>query len=114
MNHKYAPDMDAEDAFGISQTQIDRILELFDEGPEGFERAEEESRRCGLDARKFDDVLEWFGRIPPPAPEVSDEEAAEMAAERDAEDFYNANDSEDFSDWDMGLIGGDSDLMGER
>jgi len=40
MNHKYAPDMDAEDAFGISQTQIDRILELFDEGPESLHRVD--------------------------------------------------------------------------
>jgi hypothetical protein len=41
---------------------------------------------------------------------------AEMADEErdDAERILDANDSEDFSDWDMGLIGGDSDLMGER
>jgi hypothetical protein len=62
MHRKYAPDMDAEEAFGISQKQIDRILELFDEGQEGYERAQEEARRRGLNLDRFEDLLEWFGR----------------------------------------------------
>ena len=65
MNNRYAPDMDAEEAFGISDKAIDRILELFDADPIGIEDAAKYAKSLGLNQDQFEDVLEWFGRRKP-------------------------------------------------
>jgi hypothetical protein len=62
MHNRYPPDADATDVFPVTDTDIDTILELFDEGPDGYERAIEHAEELGLDESQFEDLMEWFGR----------------------------------------------------
>ncbi len=62
MKRNIPEDIDADDYFNIPTEQIDKILDLYDEGNEGQERAEEEAARAGLDNDKFNELLAWFGR----------------------------------------------------
>ena len=61
MRRRYAPDMDAEDSFGLSQEVLDEILATYDE--DGYHEAlDMASSEHDMSSDDLDDLLEWFGR----------------------------------------------------
>ena len=60
MFYRYPPDADAMDVFPLEETDIDRILDIFDHDEE--EAIEVALSFDGMTLVRLGDLLEWFGR----------------------------------------------------
>lgn len=64
MHHRYPPDVDASDVFGLTEDEIDAILDMADNcfSEDRDEAISYVSEEYGMSESRAEDLLEWFGR----------------------------------------------------